>query len=124
MSIAFDRHFGLRRLTRARHAPPPAHRSGSSVLSSVELHRAARAFRSALQARLLASMLRALGATLRRAYSDWQRRNHARAVQAALSKLDPWTLHDLGFERSEISSVAAELSGSAELTRMRTGGPR
>jgi uncharacterized protein YjiS (DUF1127 family) len=61
---------------------------------------------------------------LRRAYADWRRRSRARAVQVALSKLDARTLHDLGFEPSEISSVAAELSGNAELTRLRTGAPR
>jgi hypothetical protein len=35
-----------------------------------------------------------------------------------LEQLDVRTLRDLGVDRSEISSVAAELAGDAEVTRM------
>jgi uncharacterized protein YjiS (DUF1127 family) len=56
---------------------------------------------------------------LSRAYAEWQRRSHARAVYATLSQLDTRTLRDLGLDRSELTSVAAELTGSAALTRTR-----
>jgi uncharacterized protein YjiS (DUF1127 family) len=119
VSIVFDQRFDLRRAARAPLATVSARAVVSLSVSSVEYHRAARAHRSALQARLFATGLSWLGGTLRRAYAEWQRRSHARAVYATLSRLDTRTLHDLGMERSELTSVAAELSGSAELTRIR-----
>ena len=36
-----------------------------------------------------------------------------------LAKLDELALHDLGFDRSEMRSIAAEVTGEAEYTRMR-----
>jgi len=41
----------------------------------------------------------------------------AMATRAALAQLDDRVLHDLGFDRSEIASVAAEAAGDAEYTR-------
>ena len=119
MSIVFDQRFDLRRAARAQVAPVSARPVVSLSVSSVEYHRAARAHRSALQARLFATGLSWLGATLSRAYAEWQRRSHARAVYATLSQLDTRTLRDLGLDRSELTSVAAELTGSAALTRTR-----
>src|SRR5262245_25194999 len=57
--------------------------------------------------------------SLRAAYARWEQYRTERAVRIALSRLDAATLRDLGFEPSEVSSVAAEVSGSAELTRAR-----
>jgi hypothetical protein len=37
----------------------------------------------------------------------------------ALQQLDDHTLRDLGFDRNEIRSVAAEVTGEAEYTRVR-----
>lgn len=48
----------------------------------------------------------------------WRQRQRAHAIYKALSALDSRTLHDLGFERSEIASVAAEASGGVERTRL------
>ena len=118
MSIVFEQHFDLRRATRAVQAPVSVRRAVSRV-SSVEFHRAARAHRAVLQARLFASALSWLGAALRRAYAEWQRRSHARAVHATLTQLDARTLRDLGLEHCELGSVAAELTGRADLTRIR-----
>ena len=47
----------------------------------------------------------------------WERRRHARAAASVLRQLDGRTLRDIGFHRSEIESVAAELAGLAEPTR-------
>ncbi|HEY2817216.1 MAG TPA: DUF1127 domain-containing protein [Casimicrobiaceae bacterium] len=46
-------------------------------------------------------------------------RQHRRALEtrAALAQLDDRVLHDLGFDRSEIASIAAEANGEAEYTR-------
>ena len=50
----------------------------------------------------------------------WKRRQRASATYAALSELDARTLRDLGFDRSELSSVAAEIAGDVHSTRVRT----
>ena len=46
-------------------------------------------------------------------------RQHRRAMEtrAELAQLDDRVLHDLGFDRSEIASIAAEANGDAEHTR-------
>ncbi len=48
-----------------------------------------------------------------------ERRAQARATVRALSALDSRTLHDLGFHRSEILSIAAEVRGDLVPTRLR-----
>ncbi len=42
-----------------------------------------------------------------------------RATALALAALDSRTLRDLGFDRSEVRSVAAELGGDVHTTRVR-----
>ena len=51
--------------------------------------------------------------------AQWRRRRQARLAHFALAKLDAHALRDLGFDRSELLSVVAELSGGAEVTRAR-----
>jgi uncharacterized protein YjiS (DUF1127 family) len=68
----------------------------------------------------LRGSLPALARAALRCLRRYQRRREARAIRGALSDLDDHTLRDLGFHRSEIGSVAAEATGLAERTRMRT----
>ena len=50
------------------------------------------------------------------AWRHWRLRQ---AAAETLHSLDDRTLRDLGFHRSEIGSVAAEISGRAEITYVR-----
>ncbi len=84
-----------------------------------EVREAARAHRAAFIGNGMAKMLRATAAFARRAYKRYRQRREARAVDAALRELDDRTLHDLGFDRSEIGSVAMEAAGLAARTRVR-----
>jgi len=47
----------------------------------------------------------------------YRQRRQTMETRAALAQLDDRILHDLGFDRSEIASVAAEANGEAEYTR-------
>ena len=60
---------------------------------------------------------RAVGRGAQRAWAAWRQWRAAREVYASLSDLDDRTLHDLGIDRSELTSVAREASGQAEYTR-------
>jgi uncharacterized protein YjiS (DUF1127 family) len=68
---------------------------------------------------IIMAAIRAVGAIARRAHARHRQRQQARAVYDALRQLDDRTLRDLGFDRSEITSVAAEVTGEAERTRVR-----
>jgi len=67
---------------------------------------------------ILLSALEALVAASARTYRSYRQWRRAAAVYDALRRLDDHTLRDLGFDRSEIRSVAAELSGEAQATRL------
>ena len=89
--------------------------------SGVELHASGRARRSQELARVIAAAWRAAGALAGRTFANWRRTREARATSRMLSALDDHTLRDLGFHRSEIGSVAAEVHGTALPTRMLRG---
>jgi uncharacterized protein YjiS (DUF1127 family) len=91
----------------------------ASLESTYDLYGEARARRAAMVARLAATALRSTAAFLRRAYARYHQRREACAVSAALHELDDRTLHDLGFDRSEIGSVAMEAAGLTARTRVR-----
>jgi uncharacterized protein YjiS (DUF1127 family) len=58
--------------------------------------------------RLLALMARAAHAKWLHVHAIWVRRRLDSATQIALRNLDNRNLHDLGLDRSQISSIAAE----------------
>jgi uncharacterized protein YjiS (DUF1127 family) len=68
---------------------------------------------------IIVAMIQTAGAIARRAYARHRQRRQVTATCDALRRLDDCTLRDLGFDRSEIASVAAELRGDAERTRVR-----
>jgi uncharacterized protein YjiS (DUF1127 family) len=94
--------------------------AASAQLPKYELHRAARAHRSLMLGGIVIAAIRAAVAIARRAHARHRKRREAWAVQDALRELDDRTLRDLGFDRSEIRSVSAEMTGEAEHTRMLT----
>jgi uncharacterized protein YjiS (DUF1127 family) len=87
--------------------------------TSYRLHQAARAHRSLILGDIIVAAIQAAGAIARRAHARHRQRRQARAIYDALHQLDNRTLRDLGFDRSEITSVAAEVTGETECTRVR-----
>ena len=49
----------------------------------------------------------------------WRRNSLSRATARTLQSLDDRTLHDLGFHRSEIRGLVAEIDGRAEASHVR-----
>ena len=96
--------------------------TGTSVerFSSHELALAARAAAHAGIGEILAALAQGFASQMRSVIASWKRARDARATRRALEQLDSRTLRDIGFERSEVASVAAELTGGAPVTRIRT----
>ncbi len=78
----------------------------------------ARAARGASLAAVLGTLIAAMSAAAHRLYASWSRAKSARATYRALRELDTRTLHDLGLDRSEMRSVAAEIAGESDRTRV------
>ena len=96
-------------------------RAGQRLLQAGDrLDQGAAVPRSSRMARIVEATLRAVGAIARRIYSGWKRQKQASDTYFALRELDAHTLRDLGFDRSEIRSVAAEIAGDADPTRVLT----
>ncbi len=74
----------------------------------------------ALDRALFRSLVRSLAAALQRARERWQRNRRARDIYVALHALDAHTLRDLGLHHSEILSLATEITGGADVTRVHT----
>lgn len=92
-------------------------RSGDGI-TSYQMYLNARGHRSFSLGAIVLAMLEALAASARRAHARYRMWRRATAVHDALSRLDDRTLRDLGFDRSEIRSVAAEFTREAESTRL------
>jgi len=98
----------------------PTNDSGSSVPpTSREGYPVARAHRARNVGEIVVAAIEAVAAIARLAYARHRQRRRAAEIHDALRRFDDRTLHDIGFDRSEIASVAAELTGSAEPTRVR-----
>ena len=93
------------------------------LLDSVELYHLARANRSYKLREIVEAMLQAIGDFARQMVTRWNRQQRARATYLALRDLDSRMLRDLGFHRSELMSVAAEVAGVADYTRARLDRP-
>jgi uncharacterized protein YjiS (DUF1127 family) len=93
--------------------------ASSARPTSYQPHQAARAHRSFTIGEIIVAAIQAAGAIARRAHARHRQRRQARAIRDALRQLNDHTLRDLGIDRSEIMSVAAEVTGAAECTRVR-----
>ena len=93
------------------------------LLDSVELYHLARANRSYQLREIIGATLQAVGDVVRQMVTRWNRQQRARATYLALRGLDSRMLRDLGFHRSELMSVAAEVAGVADYTRARLDRP-
>jgi uncharacterized protein YjiS (DUF1127 family) len=69
--------------------------------------------------KIIVGLFRAAGTFARRVQARHRQRRKAKATYDALRQLDDRMLRDLGFDRSEITSVAAEVTGKADRTRVR-----
>ena len=69
--------------------------------------------------KLIIAAIQPVAAIVRRAHARHRQRQAAKAIYDTLWDLDDRTLRDLGLDRSEITSVAAEVTGGAEPTRVR-----
>jgi hypothetical protein len=75
-------------------------------------------------ARLFARLLMRLVAVVRAYARRAEQRHRAAAIRRELGGLDSVELHDLGIDVSEIDSVAAEMTGGADITRARVAQSR
>jgi len=94
--------------------------AASARPANYELYHAARAHRSLTLGEIIVALVQALAAIARQALARYAQRQRAKSTYDALRQLGDRTLRDLGFHRSEIRSVAAELTGETECTRVRT----
>lgn len=67
---------------------------------------------------LLGRLLARFAVVLRRRARQARQRRRALAIERSLRELGARELHDIGLHSSEIASVAAEMSGAAEITRI------
>ena len=86
--------------------------------SASDVQKAARAYRSYALGEILVALMAHVAEIGREVAARWAKRRRARDVNAAFGELDDRALHDLGMHRSEIGSLAAEVTGDAERTRM------
>jgi uncharacterized protein YjiS (DUF1127 family) len=75
-------------------------------------------YKTAGMRELIADISRWMAAVTRPYLDAWRQRRQARETYKALRELDTRTLHDIGLARSELRSIAAEVSGALEVTRM------
>jgi uncharacterized protein YjiS (DUF1127 family) len=79
----------------------------------------AHAHRARALAGMIAAAIRSACAIARRVYERHRQRRLARVTYDELRHLDDRALHDLGFDRSELTSVAAGAAYRTDHTRLR-----
>lgn len=82
------------------------------------LQQAARTHRAFMLTGKTIAALKTVRAILLRAYERYRQHRKASGIRDVLGGLDDRTLRDIGIDRSEIASVAAELTGQTEASRM------
>jgi len=75
-------------------------------------------YKTAGMRELIADIAQWVVAVTRPHFVAWRQRRQARETYRALRELDVRTLRDIGLDRSELHSIAAEVSGAREVTRM------
>ena len=85
--------------------------------SAYALYMAARANRAFVLGEFAAIAVEAVADVARALVQRYREMRRAAVVREALHQLDDRTLHDLGIDRSEIASIAAESAGAAEESR-------
>ena len=90
--------------------------------TSYELQSSARARRAFGIGEIVAAMVLAVSEAGRRAYARYRQWRVAAETYDTLRRLDDHELKDLGFDRSELASVAAEAAGTVTPTRKRARG--
>jgi uncharacterized protein YjiS (DUF1127 family) len=93
--------------------------AAGELLTSYGVMRTARRNRALMLGALAAAAIQGAIAIARRVYARLQQRWQARATYDSLQQLGDYELRDLGFHRSELESIAAELTGAVEPTRTR-----
>jgi uncharacterized protein YjiS (DUF1127 family) len=112
----------------AEHAPAPNGLADPPTIgvapsmTSYELPRAARAHRSFTLGEIVVAMIQAVGAIAGRLYARHRQRQMEKTIYNQLQRLDDRTLHDIGLDRCEMRSVAAEWTRKVDRTRMRSPG--
>ncbi|HXX86299.1 MAG TPA: DUF1127 domain-containing protein [Casimicrobiaceae bacterium] len=87
--------------------------------ASYELMQRARRCRAVMFGAFFAAAIQGAGAIARRVYARRRQRGEARTTYDTLQQLDDRELRDLGLDRSELASIAAEVTGAVESTRTR-----
>jgi len=85
--------------------------------SSYRIYMAARTNRAFVLGELAAVAVQIVADFVRSMAERYRRWRREAAVRDVLYQLDDRTLHDLGIDRSEVASIAAEVSGTSELSR-------
>lgn len=88
--------------------------------STYAAHHVARTTRARALGDAIVTVAGTVMALVRRTLASWHRYRHAKSIRDTLQSLDDHALRDLGFHRSEIASIAAEVVGDADCTRVRS----
>ena len=84
-----------------------------------EVHQSVRARRAAMVGDVIVAAIRGCGSIARSAYVAYQQRRSSRALYEVLSRLDDHVLHDLGFHRGELRSIASNAASDVDEVRVR-----